>query len=145
MRDEPGKTPIWRAIADALRSDLSEGRYAPGDKLPTEAALAERFGVNRHTVRHGLSALIDALTPAARAAATLTDFDESTEPTLRVMAKSPAAAFDLVLALQDGTPCIHADPAWVDESVVAPVTPRVPPTVVLLVMLTSALLSMLRA
>ncbi|MDP5219006.1 phosphonate metabolism transcriptional regulator PhnF [Ruegeria sp. 2205SS24-7] len=59
MRDEPGKTPIWRAIADALRSDLSEGRYAPGDKLPTEAALAERFGVNRHTVRHGLSALID--------------------------------------------------------------------------------------
>lgn len=31
----------------------------PGDKLPTEAALAERFGVNRHTVRHGLSALID--------------------------------------------------------------------------------------
>ncbi len=30
----------------------------PGDKLPTEAALAERFGVNRHTVRHGLSALV---------------------------------------------------------------------------------------
>ncbi|SHG47929.1 phosphonate metabolism transcriptional regulator PhnF [Cognatishimia maritima] len=53
------KTPIWKAIADALRSDLAEGRYAPGDKLPTEAALAERFGVNRHTVRHGISALID--------------------------------------------------------------------------------------
>lgn len=29
-----------------------------GDKLPTEAALAERFGVNRHTVRHGISALV---------------------------------------------------------------------------------------
>ncbi len=53
-----GKTPIWKAIADALRDDLAEGRYRPGDKLPTEAALAERFGVNRHTVRHGLSALI---------------------------------------------------------------------------------------
>ncbi|MEL6735825.1 MAG: phosphonate metabolism transcriptional regulator PhnF [Pseudomonadota bacterium] len=59
MRDTSAKTPIWRAIADALRSDLAEGRYAPGDKLPTEAALAERFGVNRHTVRHGLSALIE--------------------------------------------------------------------------------------
>lgn len=59
MRDATGKTPIWQAIADALRSDLAEGRYVPGDKLPTEAALAERFGVNRHTVRHGLSALID--------------------------------------------------------------------------------------
>lgn len=58
MRDRSRKTPVWQAIANALRSDLAEGRYAPGDKLPTEAALAERFGVNRHTVRHGLSALV---------------------------------------------------------------------------------------
>ncbi|MEO0484710.1 MAG: phosphonate metabolism transcriptional regulator PhnF [Pseudomonadota bacterium] len=59
MHDRAPKTPIWRAIADALRADLAEGRYAPGDRLPTEAALAERFGVNRHTVRHGLAALVD--------------------------------------------------------------------------------------
>ncbi len=59
MRDTPTKTPIWKAIADALRSDLAEARYRPGDKIPTEAALAERFGVNRHTVRHGISALVD--------------------------------------------------------------------------------------
>jgi len=59
MRDKAAKTPVWKAIADALREDLAEGRYAPGDKLPTEAALADRFGVNRHTVRHGLSALVD--------------------------------------------------------------------------------------
>lgn len=59
MRDSPGKTPIWKAIANALRSDLAEGRYTPGDKLPTEAALADRFGVNRHTVRHGVSVLVD--------------------------------------------------------------------------------------
>lgn len=58
MRDASVRTPIWKAIADALRGDLAEGRYAPGDKLPTEAALAERFGVNRHTVRHGVSALV---------------------------------------------------------------------------------------
>ena len=42
-----------------MRGDLAEGRYGPGDKLPTEAALADRFGVNRHTVRHGMSALVD--------------------------------------------------------------------------------------
>lgn len=59
MRDTSNKTPIWRAIADALRNDVAEGKYAPGDKLPTEAALAERFGVNRHTVRHGISALVE--------------------------------------------------------------------------------------
>lgn len=59
MRDSSDKTPIWKAIANALRSDLAEGRYNPGDKLPTEAALADRFGVNRHTVRHGISALVE--------------------------------------------------------------------------------------
>lgn len=59
MGNRAAKTPIWKAIADALRSDLAEGRYHPGDKLPTEAALAERFGVNRHTVRHSIAALVD--------------------------------------------------------------------------------------
>lgn len=59
LRSSSDKTPIWKAIAHALRSDLAEGRYAPGDKLPTETVLAARFGVNRHTVRHGLSALVD--------------------------------------------------------------------------------------
>lgn len=54
-----GRTPIWRAIADALRADISDGRYGAGSKLPTEAVLAERFGVNRHTVRHALSALVE--------------------------------------------------------------------------------------
>lgn len=54
----PG-TPLWKAIAEALRLDISEGRYGPGDKLPTESALAERFGVNRHTVRHGLALLVE--------------------------------------------------------------------------------------
>ena len=52
-------TPIWLAIATAIRGDISEGRYATGDRLPTEASLADRFGVNRHTVRHALSKLID--------------------------------------------------------------------------------------
>lgn len=58
MRDRPTKTPVWQAIANALRSDLAEGRYRLGDKLPTESVLAVRFGVNRHTVRHGISALV---------------------------------------------------------------------------------------
>jgi len=51
------RTPIWKAIAASLRSDIGEGLYAKGTKLPTEAKLAARFGVNRHTVRHALSAL----------------------------------------------------------------------------------------
>ncbi|NCQ23049.1 MAG: phosphonate metabolism transcriptional regulator PhnF [Rhodobacteraceae bacterium CG17_big_fil_post_rev_8_21_14_2_50_63_15] len=50
---------LWRVIHDNLSADIAAGRYAPGDKLPTEAALATRFGVNRHTVRRALGALAE--------------------------------------------------------------------------------------
>ena len=53
------KTPVWSAIADTLSAEISANHYRPGDKLPTEAALAARFGVNRHTVRHALAALAE--------------------------------------------------------------------------------------
>lgn len=51
------KTPLFQSIAQALRSDIAEGAYPSGHKLPTEAELAARFGVNRHTVRHALGVL----------------------------------------------------------------------------------------
>ncbi|MCA3443743.1 MAG: phosphonate metabolism transcriptional regulator PhnF [Rhodobacter sp.] len=51
------RSPIWKAIAEALASDIAGGQYPTGSKLPTEADLSARFGVNRHTVRHALSAL----------------------------------------------------------------------------------------
>ncbi|MDZ7908111.1 MAG: GntR family transcriptional regulator [Gemmobacter sp.] len=53
------RSPIWRAIADTLTAEIARAHYAPGDRLPTEAELADRFGVNRHTVRHALAALTD--------------------------------------------------------------------------------------
>ncbi|MYM55465.1 phosphonate metabolism transcriptional regulator PhnF [Thalassovita mangrovi] len=48
------KTPVWKSIATALTSEIAAGHYRPGDKLPTEAELSARFGVNRHTVRRAL-------------------------------------------------------------------------------------------
>lgn len=53
------RTAIWRSIAETLTREIAEGHYAPGDKLPTEAQLSARFGVNRHTVRHALKALVE--------------------------------------------------------------------------------------
>lgn len=60
------RTPIWRSIADTLAAEIAQGLYRPGDKLPTEAALALRFGVNRHTVRQGVASLIETGTLHAR-------------------------------------------------------------------------------
>ena len=51
------RIPVWRSIATTLTDEIGHGRYAPGDQLPTEAELARRFGVNRHTVRRALGHL----------------------------------------------------------------------------------------
>lgn len=49
------RTPLWQSIRQSLTDDIAAGRYRPGDKLPTEAVLSARFGVNRHTVRRALA------------------------------------------------------------------------------------------
>jgi GntR family phosphonate transport system transcriptional regulator len=51
------RSALWREIAETLSDEIARGHSAPGDRLPTEAELAVRFGVNRHTVRHALSDL----------------------------------------------------------------------------------------
>lgn len=47
----------WRRIAGVLEGEIAAGIHAPGARLPTEALLAQRFGVNRHTVRRALDEL----------------------------------------------------------------------------------------
>ena len=49
--------PIYIQIADELRKNIEEAIYQPGDKLPTEKKLSERFNVNRHTIRNAITIL----------------------------------------------------------------------------------------
>jgi len=51
---------MWQRIAEVLAAEISAGTYPPGSRMPTETALAERFGVNRHTLRQAMGALSDA-------------------------------------------------------------------------------------
>ncbi len=46
-------------IADSLRERIRAGELKPGDRLPTQAELAERFGVERGAVRQALRVLQD--------------------------------------------------------------------------------------
>lgn len=46
-------------IADILRERISSGDLKAGDRLPTQAELADEFGVERGTVRQALRALLD--------------------------------------------------------------------------------------
>ncbi len=50
--------PRWRQIAQALAAGIGPSGLQPGARLPTEAQLAAQHGVNRHTVRRAVEALV---------------------------------------------------------------------------------------
>ena len=49
--------PQYRSMAAELRALIESGGLGPGDALPSESALAERYGVARGTARHALAEL----------------------------------------------------------------------------------------
>lgn len=53
----PARESFWLRIAAQISEAISCGTYPPGERLPSEHALAEQFGVNRHTIRKSLASL----------------------------------------------------------------------------------------
>lgn len=47
-------------VAQRLQQQISLGQYKPGDKLPTEPALMQEFGVGRSTIREAVRILANA-------------------------------------------------------------------------------------
>jgi len=65
-REDPGEglslrrlavSPTYRVVAETIEREIMEGRLKPGDRLPSETALAGQLGVNRSTAREGLRLL----------------------------------------------------------------------------------------
>jgi GntR family transcriptional regulator, transcriptional repressor for pyruvate dehydrogenase complex len=48
---------VWRQIVDQIGSAIIDGSLAPGEELPTERELCERFGVSRASTREALRVL----------------------------------------------------------------------------------------
>lgn len=56
---EPDRAPVWHVIRMELEHEIRSGLLGPGARLPSEHDLAERFGVNRHTVRAAFARLAE--------------------------------------------------------------------------------------
>ncbi|KQY26924.1 FadR/GntR family transcriptional regulator [Rhizobium sp. Root482] len=52
-----GRPSLSSQVAEAIRGQIEAGYYAPGDKLPTEPALVDKFGFSRTVVREAIAAL----------------------------------------------------------------------------------------
>jgi GntR family hexuronate regulon transcriptional repressor len=58
MQAGPNDTQkLYQQIARAIAAAIADGRYGPGDRLPSERELAEEFSVSRPTVRDAMIAL----------------------------------------------------------------------------------------
>jgi len=51
-------TPLYAQLKDSILKALQEGTLKPGDKLPTEEELCERFSISRPVIRQAYSELI---------------------------------------------------------------------------------------
>ena len=49
--------PVWRQIEQAIAREIAAGTFEPGRRIPSAQDLAERFAVNRHTVRRAIGEL----------------------------------------------------------------------------------------
>lgn len=53
----PKNQPKYRKLFDSLKADILAGRFHPGQKLPSEAALVQRSGTSRITVGRAIREL----------------------------------------------------------------------------------------
>jgi GntR family phosphonate transport system transcriptional regulator len=56
MQSDAG-VAIWRRIVETLEGEIRGGSFKPGGRFLTEAEIADRFGVHRHTARRTVAEL----------------------------------------------------------------------------------------
>ncbi len=57
QRLNAGPVPLYHQLKQALQSDMEQGIYKPGERLPSEPELVREYGVSRITVRQALDEL----------------------------------------------------------------------------------------
>jgi GntR family transcriptional regulator len=57
--DRSSYEPAYAQLVNILRQSMAAGMLRPGDQLPSEAQLCDRYGVSPMTVRRAINALVD--------------------------------------------------------------------------------------
>ncbi len=58
LLNRQSKLPLYQQLYEILRAELARGQWQPGDMIPTETELTERYAVSRITVRQVLDMLV---------------------------------------------------------------------------------------
>ncbi|MCR5100524.1 MAG: GntR family transcriptional regulator [Butyrivibrio sp.] len=49
----------YQIVIDWISENISSGELAPGDKIPSENEICEKFGISRQTARHAIGSLVE--------------------------------------------------------------------------------------
>lgn len=53
------RMPLYIQLQDIIIKKIEEGQYLPGEAIPSERKMAERYGVNRMTVKRAVEKLVE--------------------------------------------------------------------------------------
>lgn len=59
MLDQNALTPLYEQLKNAIKADIKAQIYRPGDRMPSEAEMEEKYQVSRITVRRAVKELCD--------------------------------------------------------------------------------------
>lgn len=58
--DEGSSIPLYEQLRDLLKTQIDDGEFAPGERIPSEDKLNGMYGVSRITIRRALQDLVEA-------------------------------------------------------------------------------------
>lgn len=97
-----GRRPsLSSQVADVIRGQIEAGYYAPGDKLPTEPALIDKFGFSRTVVREAIAALrADGLVESRHGSGVFVIGPRQSDPGLRLFTGETNKISDIIEELE---------------------------------------------
>lgn len=113
--DRDGERALCHQLADDLRDQIAAGTWAPGDKLPSAAALAKQYGCHIETARSAVRVLAhEGLVVTAPRAGTTVAGDEPRSVVylsgpVRVTARMPSDPERRELGLAHGVPFLEVE------------------------------------
>lgn len=95
------KQTLSSQVADELRARIEAGIYAPGDKLPTEQVLVEKFGFSRTVIREAVATLrADGLLESRQGAGVFVLAPQPSDETLTLFSHASDKISDIIEELE---------------------------------------------
>jgi DNA-binding GntR family transcriptional regulator len=114
---------VYAQLAAVMRDEILTGRLRPGQRLPSETTLVQRYGVARQTARRAVSMLrAEGLVIIERGRGAVVREpsevqDLQPEPGSTVSARMPTPAERAELALDDGVPVFEVTAPGADGQI----------------------------